>query len=611
MTSIESHQLTLFGDAGTDIQTFTSSKAPTSVACGWRETYVVLDEALIVIGNKHWYPSDSNAPSHMEEKPISICLDDIDDMIDPLADTSQASDLTPNPRLVCLPTAVKLVSCGWGHVIVVLSEATTESMMGWGSNDRGQLGLGKRKEDGGQLDCGWYPITDPQLVHWPAVRLCRSHNSLSSCPTEEITQLALGRYHTLVLTSEGLVYACGDNTATGLGIANRPGEEAQVSCSFKLTQITRWQNEDSASNITSDTNPLSDMEPHDAWEVSALSLPPSDRSKSRSHGVPNVVKIAAGAMHSAAIDKEGSAYTWGLSIYGALGYQLEPTNTNHLEQGSNETKCEIGEASSVLSSTPFSLSKGMIGLHPGIVVSLAHVIVTNVACGMRHTLFLSGGPKPRGLSNNHSPLLDVEEVPNGGVYGCGGNERGQLGVARLTIGSRSLTPGSKDTSSASPTHSTLPPQRSTVTTPQLILPLHTFFPFSNSQPRSQTPLPPLPSLASVSSLSENRQAPHQEEDDPSVIVTDLVSGASHSLAVVCIPSHLDLTSELSHSVTSSPTSNTTAIVAWGWNSFGQCALTPTSHRDFNYRIISSKESVISISAGYSHSATVTMAKDMT
>lgn len=71
-------------------------------------------------------------------------------------------------------------------------------MWSWGSNSNGQLGLGDSQDK-----------YEPAQVQFP-------HQDPQEKP--KITQVGSGSSHTLFLSSKGLVYACGDNQEGQLGI---------------------------------------------------------------------------------------------------------------------------------------------------------------------------------------------------------------------------------------------------------------------------------------------------------------------------------------------------------------------------------------------------------
>jgi len=124
----------------------------------------------------------------------------------------------------------------------------TGAVYAWGRNEKGQLGLGDTKD----RKC-------PTLV-----------NALSGY---RIVKAATGRNHSLFLTDEGKILACGDNksgqTVGGAGTAMN-----------KFPQLVKYDG-------------------------------------------PSIVRIACGAEFSAVLDVSGAIWTWGHPEYGQLGHNSE------------------------------------------------------------------------------------------------------------------------------------------------------------------------------------------------------------------------------------------------------------------------------------------------
>jgi len=89
-----------------------------------------------------------------------------------------------------------------------------------------------------------------------------------------IIQAACGRNHSLFLTDEGVVYACGDNKSGQCGIGNNSTQVVQ-----KPTRIN--------------------------------------------YRGPPIVKVGCGAEFSAILDINGDLYTFGLPEYGQLGHNTD------------------------------------------------------------------------------------------------------------------------------------------------------------------------------------------------------------------------------------------------------------------------------------------------
>lgn len=125
-----------------------------------------------------------------------------------------------------------------------------------------------------------HTIADP----WPIAR------PLSLC-LEIVKMVACSARHTLVLTSLGLVYSCGDNTEGALG-------SGDVNSRHYLQVLSQWYTVPTTPTISSEADPPR-PEPR-------LAETP-----------PVIVKIAAAAgiigSHSMALDENGNLYSWGVS----------------------------------------------------------------------------------------------------------------------------------------------------------------------------------------------------------------------------------------------------------------------------------------------------------
>lgn len=166
--------------------------------------------------------------------------------------------------------------------------AEESSIYCWGASNCGQLGT---LTSPGRAD-----LSEPTC------------HPLLAC---NIVQVASGLEHTLFLTSEGEVLACGNGEVGQLGIM-LPNSNKQI---------------------------------HNPVQVPSL----------RNHLVRS---IAAGEQHSVAVTSYGEVYSWGDNSFGQTGIGKE-------------------EGTSVS--------------YPARVKALAHVVVTQIACGANHTLALAAG----------------------------------------------------------------------------------------------------------------------------------------------------------------------------------------------------------------------------
>ncbi|XP_034137054.1 probable E3 ubiquitin-protein ligase HERC4 isoform X1 [Drosophila guanche] len=279
----------------------------------------------------------------------------------------------------------------------------------WGDTSHGQLGLGGIEDD---------QILVPSKIPW--------------MPDSAVEQIACGHRHTLFLTANGKVYACGSNDHYQLGHelpTKRPRMSpfllipelqdfvvVQIACgsrhSMALTdwgQILSWGDNDCG-------------QLGHATHKEIIELPKVLRylvSKT-------VVQIACGNNHSLALTSCGELYSWGSNIYGQLGVQ-SPKELAHCNYplklttvlGIPLATIACGGNHSFLiskSSAVFGWGKntsGQLGLndeenraYPTQLKTMRTLGVRYVACGDEYSVFLTN---------------------EGGVFTCGAGNYGQLG----------------------------------------------------------------------------------------------------------------------------------------------------------------------------------------
>ncbi|MFZ5948284.1 MAG: T9SS type A sorting domain-containing protein [Stygiobacter sp.] len=164
-----------------------------------------------------------------------------------LGNSNQQNSNVPVKTLGLAKTIIQ-IAAGSRHSVALASDGT---IFTWGNNDYGQLG------DGNKTTIKNLPI---------------EVNQTGSLSGKTVIQVAAGSNHTLALTSDGLVYAWGNNDSGQLGDG---------------------------------TNTLST----NAVPVSTLGVLKDKK----------IIKIAAGSKHSIALASDGTVYTWGDNWRGALG----------------------------------------------------------------------------------------------------------------------------------------------------------------------------------------------------------------------------------------------------------------------------------------------------
>jgi len=188
-----------------------------------------------------------------------------------------------------------------------------------GLNEKGQLGLGD-----------FQSRRNPTLVE-------RMENM-------NVVAVATGRQHSLILTDEGDVFSCGNNSCGQCGVGlkkdmiNSPTKIdyagppiKQVACGDNFSLILN-----EAGDVFSFGSPehgqlglgSEQKEIAGRKEVFTYSYTPTligayievDDGEVVSHGQPKIVYIAAGITHSCAIDDQQRCFTWGFGGYGRLGH---------------------------------------------------------------------------------------------------------------------------------------------------------------------------------------------------------------------------------------------------------------------------------------------------
>ncbi|XP_030385071.1 probable E3 ubiquitin-protein ligase HERC4 isoform X2 [Scaptodrosophila lebanonensis] len=274
----------------------------------------------------------------------------------------------------------------------------------WGNTAHGQLGLGGIEAE---------QILIPSLIPWK--------------PDAAVQQVACGHRHTLFLTANGKVYACGNNDHSQLG-HDRPTKRpllipeledyvvTQIACGSRHSMaLTEW-----GQVLSWGDNDCGQL--GQATDQEIIELPKIVRylvSKT-------VVQIACGNNHSLALTCCGELYSWGSNIYGQLGVKSpqELTHCNYPMRlttllGIPLAAVACGGNHSFLiskSSAVFGWGRnncGQLGLndemnraYPTQLKTLRTLAVRFVACGDEFSVFLTN---------------------EGGVFTCGAGAYGQLG----------------------------------------------------------------------------------------------------------------------------------------------------------------------------------------
>jgi alpha-tubulin suppressor-like RCC1 family protein len=290
-------------------------------------------------------------------------------------------------------SGVNSISSGFGQILALMNNGT---VMAWGSNQTGELGLGSTgpEECGGpEAQCS----TRPVLI-----------GGLSG-----VRAVAGGGYHSLALLNDGTVMDWGDDSHGQLGpepvSETCPFGSGKVPCSRKPVPVTGLVGVTALAGGYDHSLALLNNGKVMAWGENTVGQLGNGTTTDSNvpvevQGLSGVVAISAGYAESMALLSNGTVVAWGGNGHGQLGQEEHPA-TGPQVCGSSKEPC---------SSTPL------------IVKGLSEV--TAISAGYWNAIAL---------------------LANGSVVTWGNNERGQLGIG-LTEGPETC-PFSRESCSSTPT----------------------------------------------------------------------------------------------------------------------------------------------------------------
>lgn len=211
-------------------------------------------------------------------------------------DSGNPEQNVPTPIL----EEIRSVAVGGFHGAAIKEDGT---LWTWGCNDNGQVGQ-KRVND---KDVIWY---------WTFIiphRIVTPYQTVPVQIMEDVAAVACGAYHTLILKTDGTLWACGHNGYGQLGAGDTTDRDdpvqvmtdvAAISAGFGFSAALKtdgslwtWGRNDDGQLGTGDTQDRS--EPVQVMD--------------------NVAQISAGSSHMVAIKTDGTLWTWGVDRFNQLG----------------------------------------------------------------------------------------------------------------------------------------------------------------------------------------------------------------------------------------------------------------------------------------------------
>ncbi len=158
----------------------------------------------------------------------------------------------------------------------------------------------------------------------------RVHSPLENLSVKKISA---GAQFTLALTTDGQVYAWGDNSEHQLGVESDDDDQDFVTVPTLVEAFKGQRIVDIAACVSHSLAVDADSVVY-SWGSGANTLGTNEMT----HEVPTAISFAfdstvehvsCGKDHSIALTKLGTVYSWGNSLYGVLGHNATVTNIPH------------------------------------------------------------------------------------------------------------------------------------------------------------------------------------------------------------------------------------------------------------------------------------------
>lgn len=265
---------------------------------------------------------------------------------------------------------VKKIIGGWEHNFVIDKKGNSYS---WGRNQHGQCGIGNLGISHDMI------IRNPKRVKFDDKDI-------------KIKKISCGNEHSLFLTTQGDVYACGNSEDGVIGLNNKTNQYSPI-------RISELKNIESIACGTIHNLALDKDGCAYSWGSSRGGQLGLSEQYISSHGnmiylnrpkkitdlSQKIIQISAGEAHSLALNDKGEVYGWGFNSNGQLGI------------GWCEDSFEAG----------IGLLKSKVS-KPQLIDTISQV--DSIQCGKIFTMFITKEKE---------------------IYACGGNDVNQLGIEDL------------------------------------------------------------------------------------------------------------------------------------------------------------------------------------
>jgi alpha-tubulin suppressor-like RCC1 family protein len=283
---------------------------------------------------------------------------------------------------------LKEISCGGWHTSALTGEASGGQLFSWGSGRCGQLGHGD----------------------WSSQRLPTAVTNLNG---KGISQVALGSFHTVVLSSGGEVYSwgCGRDGQLGHGDWGSPRVPHLIKAlqGKGVVSVACGEYHSAALTASGDVYTWGDggdgQLGHGDWRSKGFRL--SQPRLIKALQGKGVTSISCGEYHMAALTGAGEVFTWGKSVNGQLGHSedtkkitspllveaLRSEQVVNLSCGGAHTVCITAAGDVWQWGDPISGQLGLVSSgavrFPSKVEELVGKNITSIQCGSFHTAAVS------------------------------------------------------------------------------------------------------------------------------------------------------------------------------------------------------------------------------